>query len=73
MADIKINGVQEINNILVKIKDNVLTARTDVYFFLLSDISIEDLEEKAFKRNILLTINKENSIVYSFSLSKLLL
>lgn len=50
MASIKLAGANQVNNALTAMQNNTGTSRTDEYYFQNNDVTIEDIQDKAFKK-----------------------
>jgi len=67
MADIKISNLNQINSVLNAMSANSGSSRLDNHYFQSNEISIDDLQDKAFKKNVLVTIVNTYGNIYKLT------
>ncbi len=58
MAAVKLNGPTQVNQVLTGMKNGTGTARTDEYYFQTNDVAVEDLQNNAFGKGVIVTITQ---------------
>lgn len=72
MAQIKLAGSNAINNALTAMKNGTGTSRTDEYFFQSNDVTIDEIQDSAFKKGVIVNIVLMYGIIYKLTFNLIL-